>query len=407
MKLPVFLTSLLPLLKASKIPRENKSITDNYSDIKKERDKLGITLMSLPSPIFVLDPNKNIVFINHAASKIIKDNSSLGQPVGKILTVKDNLNTLTPETYLLNQLYHREAIKVSAMEGEEHIVNLSAKKIESSDELGLGWIISMEDATEQKEAEQMKLDFVSMAAHELRTPITSIKGYLDVFIKENQGKFSEDHQMLLNQIKNSSLHLSSLVDNLLNITKIERGAFSVNLETVDLVQIARQIYSELIFRAQSKNQTLTFEEPNITVPQVQADKIRIGEVIANFTANAINYTQNGGQIKIWMELKDNLIIFHISDNGPGIPKDQVGKLFQKFYRVHGQLTQKTNGTGLGLFISRNIIELHHGKVWVDSVEGKGTTFSFYIPKAQQTTVELKTETVADALKIIQSSNSTS
>lgn len=381
----------------------------NLTRLFREREQLGLTLMNITTPVVVLNLQKIIIFANKAASKLIGTTSDkiLGQQFARAFLITDNLDAISDEVFLKTSsqssdtlVYNRNNLKLKSTAKDEVYINLFVIYI-AEQKFGLSWILVLEDATTQRENERMRLDFVSMAAHELRTPITSIRGYLDVFMKENEGKFSSDHLTLLSQIKSSSLHLASLVENLLSVTKIERGAFTINTAQVSLMDIIKQTISELAFRAQSKNIHLAFDEPGIVVPEIQADKLRIGEVIMNLISNAINYTPSGGAIRIWIEIKNDQIIIHVTDNGLGIPKDQQDRLFNKFYRAHNPLEQKTNGTGLGLYISKAVVELHHGKIWVESAEGKGSTFSFSLP-ISKTQVDQNPISISEILKTIQS-----
>ena len=249
------------------------------------------------------------------------------------------------------------------------------------DEKGItnGKVFIFHDISKEQELERMKIDFVSMAAHELRTPLTSIKGYLSVFMEENSA-LSDDHKTYLKRMNIASDQLIVLVENLLNITKIEKGALALNLESLDIVQTVKEIVDLLHERATQKNVTLAF--PYITtIPKVKADKLRITEVITNLLANAIAYTDINGSVTILFEEKEGEVITHIKDTGQGIPKEALPHLFTKFYRVSGKLEQGSKGTGLGLYIAKAIIDMHNGKIWVESEVGIGSTFSFSLPIA--------------------------
>jgi signal transduction histidine kinase len=148
-------------------------------------------------------------------------------------------------------------------------------------------------------------------------------------------------------------------------------------------------YEQFEHRAIEKRIDLQYIKPKTPLPTVQADNVRINEVINNFIANAINYTEPGGKVTIWSEFKDNYIFTHVTDTGRGLPKEAINHLFTKFYRVPGNLDQASKGNGLGLYISKAIVELHHGKIWVESPGlGKGSTFSFSLPVVETTGMDL-------------------
>lgn len=271
--------------------------------------------------------------------------------------------------------------------------NLCVKQTKSGSSFGLGAIMIIEDQSAQKQLEAMKLDFVSMAAHELRTPLTSIKGYLAVFIKENQAKLSADQQMFLNRISISTQTLMGLVENLLNVSRVERGAFTMYKEQIDWAMMVKQTVEDYKLRAREKNQILEFIDPHQTIPPIYADKLRVSEVLYNLIANALNYTAPGGSIQVWLEVDGDFVTTHIKDTGEGIPNEAIPHLFTKFFRVSGNLEQGSKGTGLGLYITKSIIDMHKGKIWVNSELGKGSIFSFSLPVEKDINQDITTTSI--------------
>ena len=229
--------------------------------------------------------------------------------------------------------------------------------------------------------EDMQSSFVSMAAHELRTPLTAIKGYLSVFLNDYKDSLNDDQKSLLNHIGTSTEQLLVLVNNLLSVSKIERGTLNLSPVGISLVDLVRQITDDYRSRAVQKNIDLKFLPPQGEIAKVSADKIRISEVISNFISNAISYTDANGKVVTWVEQIGKEVMVHVADNGQGIPKEAILRLFTKFYRVkESSLTQKNQqGNGLGLYISKAIIDMHRGKIWANSELGKGSVFSFSLP----------------------------
>lgn len=245
-----------------------------------------------------------------------------------------------------------------------------------------GKVVVFHDVSREHELEEMKLDFVSIAAHELRTPLTSIRGYLS-FLMDDAAAFSGKQQDYLKRINISSQQLVVLINNLLSITRIERNAMVLNREITDWTAVVKNVTDQLGERASQKRIRLTLSLPDRPLPPVLADPIRIEEVLLNLIQNAINYTQAGGSVDIGFEAKNGFIVTHVTDTGQGIPKDALPRLFTMFFRVSGKLEQGSKGTGLGLYISKAIVEMHHGTIWVESEPGKGSTFSFSLPEAPQ------------------------
>lgn len=233
--------------------------------------------------------------------------------------------------------------------------------------------LSTKDAT-------VKLEFVSMVAHELRNPLTALKGYTYIMSRDYKNTFDAKQNTIMQRINISIQRLVALVENLLNITRLQKGTLTVNTESLDWIQNIDEIITEIIDQAREKKLALQFIKPQDTGYKVLVDKLRINEVLMNLLANAINYTPSGGKIAVWVEKQGNEVITHIADNGPGIPKEVLPNLFTKFFRVIGNGgQQQPKGTGLGLYISKTIVEMHKGRIWVESEVGKGAKFSFSVP----------------------------
>lgn len=234
----------------------------------------------------------------------------------------------------------------------------------------------------EKQLESMQVDFVSMASHELRTPITSLMGYLQTLNEEARSKLTQEQKGFLDRSLISAQEILSLVDNILNVSKVERGAFSVTLKPLDWSELLKQVVSENKILASQKNISLELKLPD-NLPKVVADQLRITEVLNNLINNAIVYTKAGGSVEVSTQLQEDQIITSVKDNGQGVPKGAMPHLFTKFFRVQGALDKPStaSGSGLGLYISKSIIDLHHGKIWANSEEGKGSTFVFSLPKA--------------------------
>lgn len=363
-------------------------VRDEQQIISTERNKLEIVLSGITDAVIAIDLNGNIVTFNKAAQQITGygETDVLNKPINALLKVFDHNQEITSTTYAPIQkdnfaelIFQRRDLKIIGNHGKEILADIVSGQIKEGPAVNLGCIITMHDVTQEKQLEKMKLDFVAIAAHELRTPLTSIKGYLSVFINENQKNLDANQNNLLYRANDATQQLGALIENLLNISNIERNTFTVNLDTTDWVSIARQTVNEFMKRATEKKVALTFVEPTLTIPFIKADKLRLNEVLSNLLSNAIAYTPTGGNIQVSLEQKENEVITHVQDTGIGIPQDALPNLFTKFFRVSGVLENYSKGTGLGLYISKGIIELHHGKIWVTSTVGHGSTFSFAVP----------------------------
>ncbi len=241
----------------------------------------------------------------------------------------------------------------------------------------------LRDITKEKEMEKMKFEFVSIASHEISTPIASIEGNLSMILDEKIGKVDEVAEKLLHGAYEGSRRLSRLVKDLLNVSKIEEGRMTMDLEPADIEKLIKSVIEELTPQAKKSGLELKYEEPQRALPQVLMDSDRIREVISNLIVNAIKFTPSGS-ITIKVSRGQDLITITVADTGIGISQEYLPYLFQKFHQIDSTATRKAQGTGLGLYICKSIIELHGGKIWVESEKGKGSRFSFTVQIAKDT-----------------------
>ena len=240
-------------------------------------------------------------------------------------------------------------------------------------------LVVLHDVTRDKLVERMKTEFVSIAAHQLRTPLSAIKWTLRMVLDGDTGEVNEEQRELLEKTYVSNDRMISLINDLLNVSRIEEGRFLYKQELVnleDLVSIIVDSSQELL---KMKKMELTVDKPEKPLSQVSVDREKMELVIQNLLENAVKYTPEGGKIDISISGDDKNIIFKIKDTGVGIPDDQHDRIFTKFFRGDNVIRMETEGSGLGLYTTRNIIDAHKGKIWFDSKEGEGTTFIFTIP----------------------------
>ena len=356
--------------------------------LEREKEQRETLLQSLTDGVFAVDTKYRILLFNKAAESITGFSSKdvIGKHADEVLRFTRSGKRVSILEYKNQREQkeedkrHSEVLIQTPDKGNVYLSLLgSPVTFEGPEETG--WIITFHDVSQERQLEEMKLDFVSMAAHELRTPLTIISGYMSVFMEENKKKLTKDQKTLLNRVIIAAQQLSALVENLLNVSQIERGSLTLSLLPIDWISTVKKTISDLTNRTEDKHLELTFSEPQNPIPKVRADKLRILEVLHNLLSNAISYTNPGGKVTVKIETNPYEVITHITDSGIGIPKEALPRLFTKFFRVSGVLEQGSKGTGLGLYISKAIIEMHHGRIWVQSEEGKGSTFSFAIPIA--------------------------
>lgn len=243
------------------------------------------------------------------------------------------------------------------------------------------------DRTEEYTGDEAELDFVAVAAHELRGPITVIRGYLDVFNQELKDVFNVEQRALLQKMSVSAEMLSLYVNNILNVARFDQKNMQLHIRETNWREVLKEVYADLFLRAQVHGRILKLELPD-ALPTVAVDRVSIAEVINNLVDNAIKYSNEGDEIMLRCEEHEGLVSTTIEDHGIGIPDSVIGHLFKKFYRSH-RTKRGVSGTGLGLYLSKAIMDGHGGNIWVRSQVNKGSTFGFDLPTY---------DSVADTLK---------
>lgn len=366
--------------------RRDSQLRKVNEDLERGRELDDAILNSIIDGVVVINQQKKIVLFNKSAEAVtgISAENAMGKDVDEVIVLLKGKHHLKSDLYYIHhedgkRLKHfsKTGLKVVRHDKKLMLVDMNTALVSGAKGEEEGCVITLHDVTREHELEEMKLDFVSMAAHELRTPITSIRGYGSVLAEEAKDRLTAEQRTYIERINISGDQLLALVENLLNISRIERGALTLTIEKVQWEDVVKRVVREHIIPASQKGLDLKFIEPAKKLPLVAVDIFRISEVLNNLVSNAIAYTPNGG-VTVTCEYKGEEVITHVSDTGTGIPKESLPKLFTKFYRVSGLLEQGSKGTGLGLYISKAIVEKHHGKIWVESELGKGSRFSFSI-----------------------------
>lgn len=362
-------------------------LTRALVNIRAERNKLSLTLSSIADAIIAVDLDNNIIIFNQAAEKLTgyTESDVLNKPIDKIIHLFDHDEEITSTQYspFISEekegvVFTKKNLKLVGAQGKERYIDIVSGHIKNATEAHVGCILTLHDITEEMQFEKMKLDFVSMAAHELRTPLTVIRSYLSVLMKELLDQLSPEYKTFLSRISISAQQLNYLIENLLNVSNIEKGTINMTFSNINLQEYIMKAVESLHYQAKEKNITLTFLPPVTQLPLVRTDQVRITEVIDNLISNAIKYTEQNGKVDVWMESTGAEVITHIKDTGVGIPEEAIPHLFTKFFRVWSSL-EMTSGTGLGLYISKAIVEKSNGRIWVESKPSVGSTFSFALP----------------------------
>lgn len=248
-------------------------------------------------------------------------------------------------------------------------------------------VISLFDRSADYQPDDDNLDFIAFAAHELRGPITVIRGYLDVFGDEVGEKLDADQAELLKRLVVSANRLSGYINNILNASRYDRRHLKVHLKEDTLADIYDSIKDDMDLRASSQGRILSVDLPT-DLPTVAADAASAGEVLTNLIDNALKYSNEGGSVIVTAKAEGDFVSVSVEDRGIGMPGNVVSNLFHKFYRSH-RSRETVSGTGIGLYISKAIVESHGGKISVRSVENEGSTFTFSLPIYSTVAAKLK------------------
>lgn len=336
---------------------------------------LATALNNTQAGFIVLDTTGSVIYANkHAPVRT--------EPDGKVtieLLADDDFNLTKwlkdceENAVHTERIWQRVANKVTGEE-DRKIYDIAASYDKGS---SAQVVLTLFDRTGLYQPEDDDLDFIAFAAHELRGPITVIRGYLDVLGDELDTKLDESQMELMKRLVVSANRLSSYVNNILNASRYDRRHLKVHLREDSLAEIYDTISDDMQLRALSQNRMLSVHFPD-DLPTVAADAASISEVLSNLIDNAIKYSNEGGAVNVTAALEGDFVKVSVEDHGIGMPGSVVSNLFHKFYRSH-RSRETVAGTGIGLYISKAIVESHGGKVSVRSVEGQGSTFEFSLP----------------------------
>ncbi len=349
-----------------------------YREVVEEREELLQTFESLNAGLVLVSPEGRISQINASARAIFSvGNEALG---------KQYMDVLKAE----NQNAFKEAYQ-AALKGDENVTQeltviiaasertyqLQAAQVRSEDGKDLGVVAIFIDITDIKNIDKMKSSFVAMASHELRTPLTAIKGFVSTLLQDD-GFADEERNEFYQIIDQECDRLTRLINDLLNTSRIEAGeSLKPHYTKIDPNVLLEKV---LMIQKQSTSKHNLKLDIRGTLPLMVADEDKLDQILTNLLNNAIKYSPNGGDVTIHAMIDEGDLLVGVEDQGLGIPKDHLGKVFEKFHRVNNEDNRKIYGTGLGLYLVKHLVEsVHMGKIWVESEHGKGSTFLFRIP----------------------------
>ncbi len=339
--------------------------------------QLEATLGSLQEAVLVVDAGNRIVLANRALHAIFPRSSpALHQRVEQVLPGTTFLAYL--EDVRAGRAEPREQIEVQHDSGARWVEITGTTLAPTPAETAPLVLFVLHDVTQHKRLERMRKEFVANVSHELRTPLSVIRGNLETLVDEQLTMSETDRDRFLRTAQRHTERLTSLLNDLLLLSRLESGNPELRAERADLGELLRTVFNDYSARPTATQHRLTLEVPD-RLPQLRLDPLRITQVFENLLDNALKYTPAGSFIHISATRQGGEVHATVRDNGPGIPEQDLGRVFERFYRIDKGRSRDKGGTGLGLSIVKHIVQLHGGRVWAQSRVGEGTTFGVALP----------------------------
>lgn len=364
--------------------------------LTEEEKKMTAIVNSIAEGLILVDSDNRVLHINPAAERLLDLSAdSIDKDITEIIQNEELIQIFEEDQRQI--LQHKPTDQIpSKNEGinlisevtlarynETLVLRIIASPFLNENGLILGTVYLFDDITREKEIDQMKSDFISLVSHELRTPLTSIIGFVSFILDGKAGAINERQRNSLARVQRQSKRLAALINDLLDISRIESGRIQMDQTPISVLEIVTQRIEEIRPQADEKAIQLALTAPE-SVPDILGDEARMGQVFTNLIGNAIKFTPNNGEVSVKVEADGNLLHVEVIDTGPGIPPEERQKIFDKFYQLSDISTRQQGGSGLGLSISKSIVEAHGGKLWIDDGnQGKGSNFQFVLPVVKE------------------------
>jgi len=355
------ITSVSALADYAAIAVENARL---FAGTAIERNKLEAILTRIEDGVIVVDTEGNLVLANRIARELfsLNDKEITMKPIGEVFGQTQLVN-------LLKNGHETFPYRCEIELDDNRVINAQLNYVPE-----VGLTVTMHDVTYFKELDRIKSEFVSTVSHDLRSPLTAILGYVELL--ERVGPVNDKQRSFIQRVQISVRNITELINDLLDLGRIESG-FDERKVSLSLQNVVQYSVESLKDRIAESGHVLTVDIPK-DLPQVVGDSVRLRQVVDNLLGNALRYTPKGGKISISARHENEQIIFQVSDSGYGIPAADRPHIFEKFYRA-SNVVESISGSGLGLAIVKSIVENHNGRIWVDSVEGEGSTFTVVLP----------------------------
>ncbi len=376
-----------------------QNLKSAVEELSKEQKKLMAIVENLGEGLIVVDKNNRVLYTNPVAETLFnlgvtqdyENFVAFDMTMGEVSWQKYSPQQTTPDTIsfqlkVLSEINHQTHHTVIAQINQAQVLRIVSSEFADDKQVTVGKVYLFNDITHEHEIDKMKSEFVALVSHELRTPLTSIIGFISLILDGKTGTINEKQRESLGRALRQSKRLATLINELLDVSRIEAGRIEMKQERVSLRNIAEERLEELRPQADKKAIQLCIDiEPNL--PVINGDADRIGQVFINLIGNAIKFTPANGKVTVRISRTPNTtrtLHVEVIDTGTGIPPEEREKVFDKFHQLGSVQTRQQGGTGLGLGIAAAIVEAHGGELWVDTGEdGLGCNFQFMIPLEKQ------------------------
>lgn len=347
-------------------------------NLNTEKNKISAILSNFIDPVIFIDEKRYLRIFNPAAQNIFGiKNSDIGKNIERLVFKTDELKSIIIAEKEAELTDSQKEIFVEQNGNQKYFKALSAEVLNDKKEF-IGTLKIFYDLTKEKELDKSKSEFISVAAHQLRTPLSAIKWIFELLLRDEAGKVKSEQRHYLEMGYVSSEKIIITVNELLNISKIEEKNLKLNLSSCDIQKILAGIRIDIEYIVKSKKIELRFEIAE-NLPAVICDKSKISMALENILSNAANYTSENGKIIVSVAANGGFLVISVTDNGIGIPEKEKEKIFSKFFRASNAIKVQSDGSGLGLFIAKSILKMHQGDITFESQEGKGTKIIITLP----------------------------
>lgn len=366
-----------PLYLFERLKKYVDNLKETISRVEVSRDNFLTILNSLSEPIFILDREGKITFLNEIARELVQDRiNPEGRPYYEIFE-DYYISEMVEETIKSEEPQEGTLVTYVGNEKKYFHVKVIPVELKSGDKI---FVILFHDVTKERKLDEMRREFIATVSHELRTPLTSIHGYAETLLEDDL----EDKELVkrfLKIIEEESARMTRLINDLLDLEKMEESEVNFEMKDVDLCEVIEYVYKIIQPIAEENEVDLVVECEDVVV---RGNKERLIQMLLNLVDNAVKYTslKEKGEKKVWVRAYDtpDWVVLEVEDTGPGIPKEAQSRIFEKFYRVDKARSRKMGGTGLGLTIVKTIVDKHGGRIEVESEINQGTLMRVLLPK---------------------------